>query len=325
MIRSAPCRGLISKCVNYFQVVNIPGRERTNRRRDAMRISTTLLFMLAIVLAAGAAAKVKIACIGNSITYGYGLSSPTTQSYPGRLQIMLGTGNYTVENDGVNATTLLRKGDNPYYKNGKLPQVFAFQPDIITIKLGTNDTKPQNWDAHRQEFKGDYLWMIDTLLTMASKPKIWLVLPVPVFNNPTAVSWGIRDSIVKKIISIIKEVSAERGLPVIDVNTPLLSFPQYFKVDGVHPDAAGEDTIARIVYRTLLAATATVPEPAAFQGVPLRHKETWAGIGFPRSVAAAPPMRLFDLSGRRLYADRRSQGAGLPEYKWYILNDFYSD
>ncbi len=143
----------------------------TSQNRPAIVIS---ILLLTLVFQPGrAAAKTKIACIGNSITFGYGVN--WDEAYPYRLQQLFGTEEYEVQNDGVNATTLLKNGDLPYYKNGKLPDAFTFQPDIITIKLGTNDSKPQNWDAHRQEFKGDLLWLIDTLETMASRPNIWLV------------------------------------------------------------------------------------------------------------------------------------------------------
>jgi lysophospholipase L1-like esterase len=279
-----------------------------------------MFFVAALVLTAGAATKIKIACVGNSITRGFGANA--NQAYPYRLQQLFGTAKYTVENDGVDATTMTNKDNSSYWKTSAFSQVFAFQPNIITIKLGTNDTKPQYWDSFGRgvQYKADYLAMIDTFSHMASKPKIWLVLPVPVFNNPTATSWGIRDSVIKKIIPIIKEIGTERNLPVIDANTPLLSFPQYFSVDGVHPNAAGLDTIAHVIYRALLAATATFPEHAAFKGVSPRHRETWAGIGFPSTIALSPSTRLFDLSGRRHCADRRLERAGLPVYKWYILN-----
>jgi len=223
-----------------------------------MKMNRRIPGTIAIVLSAAItlSAQIKVACIGNSITYGYGLSSPNTQSYPAKLQNLLGVTKYTVQNDGVSATTLLKNGNNPYWKNGKLPDVFAFKPDIITIKLGTNDTKPQNWDTHNQEFERDYLALVDTLAAMDSKPEIFAVLPVPVFNNPTGASWGIRDSIIRKVIPIIRQVAAERNLTVIDANTPLLAFPQYFSVDGVHPNAAGEDTIAHVIYRSILSTSA---------------------------------------------------------------------
>jgi len=86
-------------------------------------------------------------------------------------------------------------------------------------------------------------------------------LPVPVYPNPTAVSWGIRDSIIQKQIPIIKEVAAARSLLVIDANTPLKGFPQYFKTDGVHPDSSAEDTIAHVVYRALTAVNEVLIKP----------------------------------------------------------------
>ena len=169
-------------------------------------------------------AQIKISCIGNSITEGFGLQSPSTQSYPARLQSLLGSG-YQVENEGVTAKTLLKNGDQPYWTQGKLPQVFAFKPNIITLILGTNDTKPQNWDTHNSEFKRDYLAMVDTLYTLSTKPRIFVVLPVPIWSN----TMGIRDTAMQKIIIIIKQVALERGLPVIDCNTPFKQFQAYFR------------------------------------------------------------------------------------------------
>ena len=41
--------------------------------------------------------RIKVACVGNSITYGTGLSDRATQSYPVKLQKLLGE-RYEVEN-----------------------------------------------------------------------------------------------------------------------------------------------------------------------------------------------------------------------------------
>lgn len=203
-----------------------------------------LLLFLSTHPASSASSKVKVACVGNSITEGN-----MGGVYPTQLQTLLGS-KYQVENDGVSGTTMLKKGDKPYWTQGKLPQVFAFKPNIITIKLGTNDTKPVNWDNHSGEFKKDYLSMIDTFLTLSTKPAIFLVLPAPVFKP----AYNIRDSVVKKIIVMVKEIGNERGIPVIDVNTPLLSSSALFP-DGVHPNAAGSDSIAHIIYRAITAST----------------------------------------------------------------------
>ncbi len=131
-----------------------------------------------------------------------------------------------------------------------LSQALAFNADIVTIKLGTNDTKPQNWDSHKGEFKADYLSMIDTFQALPSNPDIFLVLPVPVFRD----NYGIRASVLKEMIPIIKDIGAERNLPVIDANTPLLPFGQYFP-DGIHPNTTGADSIAHVIYRVLMEQT----------------------------------------------------------------------
>lgn len=194
------------------------------------------LLTLAIGLALPQAAEpIRVACIGNSITEG---------GYPQKLANLLGP-SYKVENDGVSATTLLKRGDIPYWTRGKLSNVFAFKPHIVTIKLGTNDTKAHNWDPHGKDFEKDLNALIDTLNTLSTKPKIWLVAPIPIFQN----SFGIRnDILVNQIIPIYKRVAADRGLDLIDANTPMLNLAGLY-TDGVHMRAAGNDTIAAIFHR----------------------------------------------------------------------------
>lgn len=212
-----------------------------------MNIKMAFVFTM-LLISVNISAQIKVACIGNSITSGY---QSTGISYVPKLQELLGSG-YNVQNDGVSGTTLLKNGDNSYWKKGRLSQALAFKADIITIKLGTNDSKPTNWDVHGSQFKQDYEALIDTLSSSNVHIKLFLVTPVPAFSNSSSASWGIRDSIIKKnIIPIIKEIAAARGLTLIDAYTPLLTFSKYFSVDGVHPNAAGADTIAQVIYRSI--------------------------------------------------------------------------
>lgn len=55
-------------------------------------MKNVLLIVVSILFITAASAqenRIKVACIGNSITYGYGLPDRTTQSYPVQLQKML--------------------------------------------------------------------------------------------------------------------------------------------------------------------------------------------------------------------------------------------
>ena len=114
---------------------------------------------------------IRVACIGNSITDGHGIEMASQYGYPALLQKALGS-DYWVKNFGVSSRTLLNKGDFPYMNEQAWRDAQAFQPDIAIIKLGTNDTKPQNW-KYSAEFKQDLEQMIKAL----GKAKIFLCTP----------------------------------------------------------------------------------------------------------------------------------------------------
>ena len=205
---------------------------------------------------------VKVACIGNSITDGHGIDVATQFGYPALLQQMLGD-NYWVKNFGVSARTMLNKGDNPYMNEMAWKDAVAFNPDIVIIKLGTNDSKPQNWQ-YGAEFKNDLKQMITTLRpdlaqpqkkkgkksknVQPAKPQIILCTPIPAFKS----TWNINDSIIaNSIIPIQQEVAREYGLQVIDLHTLFADKPDLVQSDGIHPNEKGVKRMAEIIAETL--------------------------------------------------------------------------
>src|SRR5947208_169754 len=92
---------------------------------------------------ASALDAVKVACVGDSITAGAGVKDAKNK-YPAQLGELLGTG-YDVKNFGNSGSTMLDDGDKPYKKQKSFTDAVAFAADIVVIKLGTNDSKPQNW------------------------------------------------------------------------------------------------------------------------------------------------------------------------------------
>ena len=87
---------------------------------------------------------VRVACLGNSITDGFGIDMASAYGYPAMLQKKLGDG-YWVRNFGVSSRTMLNKGDWPYMNEPAWRDALDFKPEIVIIKLGTNDSKPENW------------------------------------------------------------------------------------------------------------------------------------------------------------------------------------
>jgi lysophospholipase L1-like esterase len=187
----------------------------------------------------------RVACIGNSITAGYGIKDKTKDSYPAQMQEILG-GDYHIRNFGVNNRTLLRKGDYPYWNELAFQEAKDFQPNIVVIKLGTNDTKPQNWQ-YADDFVKDYQVFIDVFQALDSKPMIYLCYPVPAF----AVEGGISNNIItKEVMPKIDEVAASKGLKIIDLYTVLEDKGVYFP-DNIHPNEAGAKIIAETIIATI--------------------------------------------------------------------------
>ncbi|MDD2560353.1 MAG: GDSL-type esterase/lipase family protein, partial [Bacteroidales bacterium] len=176
-----------------------------------------LCLLLGTSLAMQAEKTIKVACVGNSITQGAAIANMQRDSYPGLLGQMLGAA-YEVRNYGFSGRTLLNKGDRPYMKEQLFQDALAFEPDIVTIKLGTNDTKPFNW-VHHHEFMHDLEQMVNAFSQLDSKPQIWLCYPVPAFHY----DWGINDTIIRdQVIPYIRRVAQKYDLNTIDLYTPFI-------------------------------------------------------------------------------------------------------
>lgn len=192
------------------------------------------------------AAPVKVACIGNSITFGAGIADREHNSYPVQLGNLLGD-QWEVRNFGVSARTMLKKGDYPYWNEEAWTNAKAFLPDVVIIKLGTNDTKPQNW-KYADEFYADYKAMVDELKALSSHPKIFVCKPVPAYG----VRWGINDSIVVNgVIPVVTKLAKKEKLTVIDLYKPLSGKAELFP-DQIHPNAEGAGLMAKVIYNVLI-------------------------------------------------------------------------
>lgn len=185
---------------------------------------------------------IKVACVGNSITYGFEIPNRDSLSYPARLQEMLGDG-WIVGNFGISARTLMYSGDLPYANEDIFIKAKEFNPDIVIIKLGTNDTKPHNWE-HKDDFIEDYKRFVSEFQNLDSSPLVVAVKVVPAFPE----RWGIRDSIIKNELNpMIEQVAKELGIPLIDMHTPFIDKGELFP-DKIHPNIEGANLIAEKVY-----------------------------------------------------------------------------
>jgi acyl-CoA thioesterase I len=209
-----------------------------------MKKLTLLLLSTLISVLAFAQNPVKIAFVGNSITQGPGRDN--AGSFPLQVGAMLGK-DYEVKNFGVSGRTLLRKGDYPYWNEPQFKEAKAFAPDVVVIKLGTNDSKPQNW-AHKADFVKDYLDLIaEFRAVMPADGKVYVVIPVIVTRENFGINPVIMDNEQRiMLLDIIQKSGAE----VIDLYSPLKDKPQLLP-DGVHPNAEGLTIMAKAIARAI--------------------------------------------------------------------------
>lgn len=206
-----------------------------------------LIAALALWIAAGSlcAAPKRVACIGNSITYGYGLEHRDSLSYPAVLQRMLGD-DYEVGNFGLSGATLLRHGHRPYTATAQWRDALDFNADIALIHLGINDTDPRDWPLYADEFVADYVALIDTLRSRNPLMRIIISRLSPL--RSTHYRW--RSGTHRWRLDIqeaIGRIAAATGVELIDFDATLRDH-QYLITDGIHPNARGAAMMARTAW-----------------------------------------------------------------------------
>lgn len=199
--------------------------------------------LASILLSASLEARTtRIACVGDSITYGSGLPERERNSYPALLGALLADG-YEVGNFGRSGATLLRKGDLPYWNCPEFEAALDFEPHVVVIKLGTNDTKARNW-RHHADFEADLTDLVSRFRRLQGKRRIILCLPVPAFQTGN----GIDGSRLRgEVIPLIRKVASETDCELLDLHTHLLVRGSWFP-DKVHPNPFGSEAVARKIF-----------------------------------------------------------------------------
>jgi hypothetical protein len=167
--------------------------------------------------------QIRVACIGNSITQG------STETWPHAASVILGS-HYNVKNYGVGGTTMLKKGDYPYWSYSQFYEAQDFNPHIIFISLGTNDSKPQNWQ-YGSEFYNNYIEFVNTFRQNGRKPQIYVCFPPPAWVD----NFGITNSIIRdSIIPLIDSVRRVENVLLINWYQ-LMDTMSAYSDDGIHP------------------------------------------------------------------------------------------
>lgn len=195
--------------------------------------------------------QIRVACVGDSTTYGHGISGWPKNNYPAVLQALLGE-NYHVNNYGVSSFAVQEDADRSYRTLPHYQESLAYDADFVVFMMGSNDSKSVNWKG-ADAFREDLLSLLDSY---GDAEILLCTLPSAFFlegQTEGATNHDIQPLIVDEIAEITRAVAAEWGCTLIDIHALTARNPAWFEKDGVHPSNEGAAAIAQEVYAVLTA------------------------------------------------------------------------
>ena len=251
--------------------------------KRAAEMGRAIVLFFAFALCAAAAAEVRVACVGDSITYGYGLADRERESYPAQLQKMLdekSPGRYEVRNFGNSGRGIYLDSMRGSEKRGfrwmqEHKAALAWKPDVVICNLGINDNgeyiKEYTGGRKRGQFRDDYLALLGDYRKANPKVKLFIWTKL----SPLAEGQRFYRSPEPFLMQRdLEEVAKRFGAVGMDMQEPLRErMDEIFARDKIHPDAAG----ARIIAETTLKAM-TEPAPKD-RRIAAKSQEAWLCAG----------------------------------------------
>lgn len=183
-------------------------------------------------------APIRISCVGDSITFGYGLGDREEECWVSLLPALLADG-CRAGNYGLSGSCVLSDGYLPWLGSPQAREFWAAEEDLVIVMLGTNDVADAAWDAER--FEGEYGDLVARVQHKAGNPRVIIMLPPRIFASP-----ALDETLVEEAIPAIRRVQERAGADLVDLYTLTMDHPEWFD-DGLHPNAEGNEAIAACV------------------------------------------------------------------------------
>jgi len=134
------------------------------------------LGMLVMTSTVPAHPPLRVACVGDSITYGAEIPDRARQSYPAVLE-RLSEGRLITGNFGVSGTTAVPAPFRAWTRTQAFREALAFSPDIVVLMLGINDLAFP--DLHNR-YPDDLRDIVQRFQALRSSPRLFLCTLTPI-------------------------------------------------------------------------------------------------------------------------------------------------
>ncbi|MDR3216004.1 MAG: GDSL-type esterase/lipase family protein [Clostridiaceae bacterium] len=187
--------------------------------------------------------RVRVAAVGDSLTYGHSWNG---ESYPVALAAALG-GQYNVRNLGHNGASVTGFGGDSavgaYKTTAEYAQSLAFNPDIVLIMLGSNDSSA--WSKAQAKFESEFTALVDAYKNRNPDVKIIIMTSPQIASNAAfagnAAAAATVNNIIRTEVKLRQEsVASATGATVADIHGLIRNMidggdKDIFRVnDGVH-------------------------------------------------------------------------------------------
>ena len=163
-----------------------------------------------------------VVCAGDSITLGYACDGPT---YPTQLAAMSGK---RVRNCGVGGVTAS-------YGASKISSYLSCKPGYVCILYGANDAICDGTPAGVKR----------NLRSIIAACKNNKSIPILATTPPMIKGHKLYNGAARAVNEAIRELASEEGVALVDLYKAFGSGEEYLVSDGLHPNAAGAELIAK--------------------------------------------------------------------------------
>lgn len=199
----------------------------------------------------------KVACVGDSITYGTNSRDPAIDNYPKYLQKLLGY-DYYVEKYGAPSHSLIETDTPSFLQHAYFAESVSAKPDVVIVMLGTNDCRTQKWEDSAYKDWSDparsrsFLRSGEKLISAYrdANPNVQIFLATsPTVPQDAWLGTDWTERIVQYGNPLIARLAKEQNCELIDVFAFSVQHPELFAGgDGLHPQNEQYGILAEGIY-----------------------------------------------------------------------------